>query len=53
MREAYRTHKDIVGDKRLAMAFIWLDAKLWDSADVEQRVESLLTRVKEKTNENG
>ena len=53
VREAYRTHKDIVGDKRLAMAFIWLDAKLWDSADVEQRVESLLTRVKEKTNENG
>lgn len=53
VREAYRTHKDIVGDKRLVMAFIWLDAKLWDSADVEQRVESLLTRVKEKTNENG
>ncbi len=53
VREAYRKHKDMVGDKRLAMAFIWLDAKLWDSASVEQRMVSLLNRVKEKANENG
>ncbi len=53
VREAYRNHKDIVGDKHLAMAFIWLDTKLWDSADVEQRVVNLLNRVKEKANENG
>lgn len=53
VREAYRKHKDMVGDKRLAMAFIWLDAKLWDSASVEQRMVNLLNRVKEKANENG
>lgn len=53
VREAYRIHKDIVGDKCLAFAFIWIDTKLWDSADVEQRVVSLLNRVKERINENG
>ncbi len=53
VREAYRRHKDIVGDKHLAMAFIWLDTRLWDSTDVERHMVSLLNRVKEKTNENG
>ena len=53
VREAYRIHKDIVGDKCLALAFIWLDTKLWDSANVEQRMVNLLNRVKEKTDGNG
>lgn len=53
VREAYRIHKDIVGDKCLALAFIWLDTKLWDSANVEQRMVNLLNRVKEKIDGNG
>lgn len=48
VREAYRRHKDILDDHPFALAFIWLDAKLWTSAEVEQRVVSLLNRVMEK-----
>ena len=61
VREAYRRHKHIVWDsvqqtnggadgrgKSVALAFIWLEDKLWDSAMVEQRVKSLLERVAEK-----
>ena len=58
---AYRRHKHIIWDsvqqtngdadgcgKSVALAFIWLEDKLWDSAMVEQRVKSLLERVAEK-----
>lgn len=48
VREAYRKHKTILDDHPFALAFIWLDAKLWTSAEVEQRVVSLLNRVMEK-----
>lgn len=48
VREAYRKHKDILDGHAFALAFIWLDAKLWTSAEVEQRVVSLLNRVMEK-----
>ena len=50
VREAYRRHKDILDGHAFALAFIWLDPKLWPSADVEQRVVSLLSRVVEKSN---
>lgn len=50
VREAYRRHKDILDGHAFALAFIWLDPKLWPSADVEQRVVSLLSRVAEKSN---
>lgn len=48
VREAYRRHKDILDGHAFALAFIWLDVKLWTSAEVEQRVMSLLNRVMEK-----
>lgn len=48
VREAYRKYKTILDDHPFALAFIWLDAKLWTSAEVEQRVVSLLNRVMEK-----
>ena len=61
VREAYRRHKHILWDaigengcnaewNAVAMAFIWLDDKLYDSAMVEQRVKSLLERAAEKLN---
>lgn len=50
VREAYRRHKDILDGHAFALAFIWLDPKLWPSDDVEQRVVSLLSRVAEKSN---
>lgn len=49
VREAYRKNKSLLGDTPLALAFIWLDSKLWSASQVEQRVTSLLTTVKEKT----
>ena len=49
VREAYRKHKTILDGHPFALAFIWLDPKLWPSADVEQRVVSLLSRVVEKS----
>ena len=48
VREAYRKHKAILDGHPFALAFIWLDPKLWTAADVEQRVVSLLNRVMEK-----
>lgn len=49
VREAYRKHKAILDGHPFALAFIWLDPKLWTAADVEQRVVSLLKRVMEKS----
>ena len=55
MREAYRKNKHIVLERidhtsntTLALAFIWLDDRLYDSTEVEQRVVSLLERLAEK-----
>ena len=61
VREAYRRHKHILWDaigeiggnaewNAVAMAFIWLDDKLYESSEVEQRVKSLLERAAEKLN---
>lgn len=47
IREAYRKHKSIVGDYEIAVAFIWLDNKLHNSEDVEQKVTNLLHRIEE------
>jgi len=55
VREAYRQNKKILYDRLesnadmgLAVAFIWLDDKLWSSADVEKRVVNLMRRLAEK-----
>ena len=53
VREAYRYHKHLIwnvlpADRQLALAFIWLDDRLYDTAEVEQRVASLLERLAEK-----
>ena len=53
VREAFRHQKHLIGDvlpadRQLALAFIWLDDRLYDSAEVEQRVVSLLERLAEK-----
>ena len=57
MREAYRRHKYILWDamaknddnqNAMALAFIWLDDKLYDSTAVEHSVKLLLERVAEK-----
>ena len=54
VREAFRHHKHLIGDalaadRQLALAFIWLEDRLYDSTEVEQRVVSLLERLAEKT----
>ena len=53
VREAYRRHKHLIwnvlpADRQLALAFIWLDDRLYDTAEVEHRVASLLERLAEK-----
>ena len=55
VREAYRKNKQLVlsqlldtPDKAVAMAFIWMDGKLQDSAFVEQRMINLLARLGER-----
>lgn len=53
IREAYRKHKQIIEDTGMAIALIWLDGKTWPSDVVEQRVENLLTRAKEKAGYGG
>ena len=51
VREAYRRHKFLLDGQPVIMAFIWLDAKLYPSSLVEERVVSLLRRIKEKIDE--
>lgn len=54
IREAYRKHKQILIDslknsnKKVALAFIWLDNELHDSADVEAKVVKLLQLTAER-----
>ena len=55
VRESYRTNKHLLDevmaarpDKTLALAFIWLDDKIHETSQVEQRVRSLLIRLGEK-----
>lgn len=54
LREAYRRHKQQLAqllapsDKCVFIAFIWQDGKLWNSADIEKRLNLLLTRLSDK-----
>lgn len=55
VREAYRKHKHTVtqaleakGGGRLMMAFVWQDNALHDTAEVERKVQNLLTRIAER-----
>lgn len=55
VREAYRKNRyriveSLGGDgvRGLLMAFIWLDDKLWSTAEVERKVCNLLQRLSEK-----
>lgn len=55
VREAYRKNKDMLyyglhgrENTGLALAFIWLDDKLWDTSEVERKVVNLMTRLTEK-----
>ena len=52
VREAYRHHKSLLDGQPIMMSFIWLDAKLYPSSLVEERVVSLLRRIKEKIDES-
>lgn len=52
VREAYRLHKDILADvmaatpnKKLVVAFIWLQDKIYTSEEVSQAVVSVMTRL--------
>lgn len=55
VREAYRRNKYILLDalkesdeaKRLVLAFIWLDSRLYTSAEVESKVKRLLSHIAE------
>lgn len=53
VREAYRHHKQILTEKAhqeqtLAIAFIWLADKLYESATVEKSVRKLLEKAAER-----
>ena len=52
VREAYRRHKFLLDGQPVMMAFIWLDAKLYPSTLIEERVVNLISRIKEKIDEN-
>lgn len=48
LREAYRRHKDLLPSQPLYLAMIWLDDKLHETAKVEQKVMTLMTRINER-----
>lgn len=54
VREAYRKNKHLLLDalasrnKRLVIAFIWLDNSIHSSAEVEEKVKKLLFHIAEK-----
>lgn len=54
VREAYRRNKHILldaleacGNKRMALAFIWIDNQLHPSEEVERKMKKLLTHIAE------
>lgn len=57
IREAYRHSKSILTETQgsnpttaIAIAFIWMDARLHSSADIDRCMASLLSRLNEKVN---
>lgn len=54
LREAYRKHKHLLDDAlaehrcRLSLAFIWLSGEHHPTAEIEQKMQTLLCRVAEK-----
>ena len=54
VREAYRKNKQLLTDalvaknKRLVLAFIWLDNEIHPSAEIEGKVKRLLFHIMEK-----
>lgn len=55
VREAYRNNKALIdgcmskqADQTMLLALIWLDERLYDSREVEQKVQNLLVRISEK-----
>ena len=49
VREAYRKNKQLVAkNKRLVLAFIWLDNEIHPSAEIEGKVKRLLFHIMEK-----
>lgn len=54
IREFYRKNKTFLWqaienkNKKLSIAFIWLDGKLWSSSDVEKKLSVLFHRMEEK-----
>lgn len=56
IREAYRANRTalkeaiVAAQKRILIAFIWQDDKLWESQEINERVQKLLDRVAEKIN---
>ena len=57
VREAYRQHKQLLwqsmpADQQLLAAFVWLSDRHLPTADVSQRVASLIRRVAEKVKVN-
>lgn len=53
VREAYRRHKGLLGGHAVALAFIWLDAALRPTAEVEAKVVNLLRRTAERLDKEG
>lgn len=49
VREAYRRNKQLLGDRQVAVAFIWISDKLASAHMVEERVRKILQRVGEGT----
>lgn len=55
LREAYRLNKGILHERLgkhdgmgVALAFIWLDDKLWPTPEVEKRLVNLMQRLAER-----
>lgn len=55
VREAFRKNKytltetmNLRPDMGIAVAFLWIDNKLWESAQVEKRMCDVLNRIKER-----
>ncbi|MDO5446268.1 MAG: ribonuclease P protein component [Prevotellaceae bacterium] len=45
VREAYRKNKNILANKSIAIAFIWMSGRMLTSEEVTTRVVSLLNKI--------
>ena len=57
VRDAYRRQKELLTSglsegRSVVVAFLWLSDRLYDSAEIDSRIKSILERINQRTTDN-